>query len=131
MHQWAAEGLANTCWATYADHTSGLGPDEVKFTNYAFVFDDPEVRAYLPESMTKGLEPMDGLVTGRWMDHFDAWKKAGRPGGVPPGVRDPQPVLKGERDYKNQKSGYYLRPEVSNSCLTCFLLLTLASALDC
>ncbi|KAL1752167.1 glycoside hydrolase family 47 protein [Schizophyllum commune] len=29
LHMWAAEGLTETCWATYADMPSGLGPDGV------------------------------------------------------------------------------------------------------
>ncbi|KAI3997989.1 hypothetical protein K525DRAFT_275773, partial [Schizophyllum commune Loenen D] len=28
-HMWAAEGLTETCWATYADMPSGLGGDGV------------------------------------------------------------------------------------------------------
>lgn len=31
LHLWAAEGLAETCWLTYVDQPSGLGPDEVTF----------------------------------------------------------------------------------------------------
>jgi hypothetical protein len=29
LHMWAAEGLAQTCYLTYADQPVGLGPDEV------------------------------------------------------------------------------------------------------
>ncbi|OBZ66679.1 Mannosyl-oligosaccharide 1,2-alpha-mannosidase IC [Grifola frondosa] len=29
LHEWAAQGLAYSCWLSYADHASGLGPDEM------------------------------------------------------------------------------------------------------
>ncbi|KAF8889328.1 glycoside hydrolase [Infundibulicybe gibba] len=31
LHLWAADGLAQTCWLTYADQPSGLGPEEVRY----------------------------------------------------------------------------------------------------
>lgn len=31
LHKWAAEGLANTCWLSYHDSKTGLGPDEMFF----------------------------------------------------------------------------------------------------
>ena len=30
-HAWAAEGLAHTCWITYADTATGLGPEWIVF----------------------------------------------------------------------------------------------------
>lgn len=110
LHQWAAEGLANTCWVTYADHVSGLGPDEMRFSREDYVFDDPDTRAYVEK--VDEAKMTEGLVMGKWMHHVRQWEAAGKPGGVPPGVKDPEPVVKGERDYTMSKTGYFLRPEV-------------------
>jgi hypothetical protein len=33
LHMWAAKGLAETCYLTYADQPSGLGPEEVLFVS--------------------------------------------------------------------------------------------------
>lgn len=123
-HQWAAEGLANTCWVTYADHVSGLGPDEMKFIATDFVFDDPDTQAYVSQASQEN--KTEGLMMGRWMDHVREWENAGRPGDLPPGIKDPQPVLTGQRDYVNTKSGYLLRPEVrSQDFMPSSILLTL------
>ncbi|KII87475.1 glycoside hydrolase family 47 protein [Plicaturopsis crispa FD-325 SS-3] len=94
LHRWAAEGLANTCWMTYADQKTGLGPDEMVF--------DP-----WPVSQ-------DGS-SGRWMEHVEAWEETGRPGGVPPGLREVSPKPAGERDYRSRKSAFLLRPETLES----------------
>ena len=90
LQQWAARGLANTCWATYADSEAGLGPDEMEMAT-----------------------PRQGPAT-KWLDAVAEWEREGRPGGVPPGTRN-VPVAKGpnaEKDYRATKTGYLLRPEV-------------------
>ena len=74
LHLWAAEGLAYTCWITYADHDTGLGPDEMIMEAWD---DDP------------------AGYRGRWISHVEAWKKRGSPGGVPPGLQEVEPK---ERD---------------------------------
>jgi Glycosyl hydrolase family 47. len=88
-HEWAAQGLAYTCWMTYADQATGLGPDEMVMDSWP-----------LHES-------------GRWVHHMDQWEKAGRPGGRPPGLRDVPAESKEHRDYTANKPAYLLRPEVS------------------
>ena len=88
LHQWAAHGLAYTCWITYADTETGLGPDEM--------------------SMTHG---------DKWVEALEKWEKDGRPGGVPPGLAEAPPLKEknAQRDYRATRSGYLLRPEVSLS----------------
>ncbi|KAH9852168.1 seven-hairpin glycosidase [Lenzites betulinus] len=95
-HQWAAQGLAHTCWTTYADHATGLGPDEM-------------VMAHVP---VDDAHPRGGL----WVDLLADWEARGRPGRVPPGLKQvpPQPVA-GERDYRATKVDYLLRPETVES----------------
>ena len=88
---WAAQGLAYTCWITYADHASGLGPDEMVMEDWD---DDP------------------AGVHGRWIDHVEEWKSKGSPGGVPPGLRESEAKGRGHRDYTARKGSYLLRPEV-------------------
>ncbi|KAF9516571.1 glycoside hydrolase family 47 protein [Hydnum rufescens UP504] len=96
LHRWAAEGLTTTCWMTYAETQSGLGPEEAQFK---VTFDR--------------LHPL------KWMDTVRAWENAGREGGVPPGVKAPQLILgesrSGHRDYYLRSPGYYLRPETVES----------------
>ncbi|KAG6335737.1 hypothetical protein ID866_3361 [Astraeus odoratus] len=96
LHEWAARGLAYTCYIIYADQPSGLGPDIVVM--------DP-----WPPGQTVG----DPQFTGRWVDHLNVWMKEGRPGGVPPGLHDPTPAMDGGAlDYRIERSDYLLRPEV-------------------
>ncbi|TFK74956.1 seven-hairpin glycosidase [Pluteus cervinus] len=93
MHMWAAEGLAHTCWTTYADQESGLGPDIIDVMDYT--------------------EFENGTRTGTELEgaRFDVKS------GVPPGVpgyngtevqpeRDPA-----KRDYRVRTPAYLLRPE--------------------
>jgi len=84
-HQWAAEGLAYTCWVVYNEQASGLGPDNAKMTN-----------------------------GGKWVDAVKKWEQAGRPTGKPPGVRSPPPERDAnQREYYNTWGGQWLmRPEV-------------------
>ncbi|KAI5984317.1 glycoside hydrolase [Pisolithus albus] len=94
LHEWAARGLAYTCYVSYADQPCGLGPDEMVM--------DPWLTN-------------DGS-SGRWIDHVNAWKEEGKPGGVPPGLHEPPPVKGGgTRDYRIKKNDYLLRPEVVES----------------
>lgn len=122
LHLWAAQGIAQTCYLTYADQPTGLGP----------------------EAMWMDVDPQVGGT--RWMDAMRAWKKEqggisgwwrnspGR-GRAPPGIRDVKPwtsplaenvtvealmrpgrrkgkVNTNGRDYLIKSSAYYLRPEV-------------------
>ncbi|KAJ7199252.1 glycoside hydrolase family 47 protein [Mycena pura] len=86
-HNWAAEGLANTCWTIYDDTTSGLSPDSVIFDQWT-----------VPER-------------GRWVARLAEWEHGGRDG-PPPGVRDQarQPQQQ-QRGYSPIKDAYLLRPE--------------------
>ncbi|THH27799.1 hypothetical protein EUX98_g6396 [Antrodiella citrinella] len=137
LHLWAAEGLANTCYVLYADQPSGLGPEEVQFHSVPFKFgrrgEVEDVSSgfigFTPEQRRKREGEVDdvssgnightpkqekrseGLVRGRWMEHVREWEWAGKPGGVPPGVRDPKPAVTGKRDYASRRHEYLLRPE--------------------
>ncbi|KAG8762038.1 hypothetical protein FRC15_008679, partial [Serendipita sp. 397] len=93
LFQWAAEGLAYTCWVLYADQITGLGPEEVRFHPY---------------------NGDDNYETGRWMRHLERWKGKGRKGGVPPGLKQPPPVpgkKHKQKDYDYVNGAYLLRPE--------------------
>lgn len=87
-HAWAAEGLAHTCWITYADTATGLGPESVLFT--------------------------EGKMGRRWVEELKEWESSGK-GGIPPGVRDATPVAPGHStEYLIRDARYILRPEVSS-----------------
>ncbi|KAH7885871.1 glycoside hydrolase family 47 protein [Phlebopus sp. FC_14] len=100
LHLWAAEGIAQTCYLTYADQPSGLGPDTV--------------------SMRVGGK----FGETRWMDAMREWKKGGSVD-LPPGVKEKRPwtadprattakerdVAAIKRDYGIRNVAYYLRPE--------------------
>jgi hypothetical protein len=119
LHLWAAEGIAQTCYLTYADQATGLGPELVRMDVH------PELGAL------------------RWIDSMREWKASQsgpgwgwtRPPGwghAPPGVGDVKPwtsssgasenvtvkgLLPGKadtnaRDYFIKNAAYYLRPEV-------------------
>ncbi|KAH9967562.1 seven-hairpin glycosidase [Russula dissimulans] len=91
-HLWAAKGLANTCWALYADSATGLSPDAV---------------AMHQESSSADGSPWDG----RWVTHLARWESSGARGD-PPGVRSPEPVSNETlRDYTPINVRYPLRPE--------------------
>lgn len=76
---------------SYADQATGLGPDEMKMDRWA-----------------------DG-AQGRWIKHVERWEKEGRPGGVPPGLKEVTPAKKEDREYVHQKTTYLLRPETVES----------------
>ncbi|KAI0076610.1 seven-hairpin glycosidase [Panus rudis PR-1116 ss-1] len=119
LHQWAAEGLAQTCWITYADTATGLGPDEVKFDVGPFVQRQGKGEEYVVRN------PSEAFQAGVWMEHVREWEKRGSPGGVPPGVREVLPLSEDpevgpgpeekKKDYHPYKTGYLLRPEAVES----------------
>ncbi|KAF8628835.1 hypothetical protein AX17_005895 [Amanita inopinata Kibby_2008] len=75
IHEWAAKGLAYTCYLMYADQETGLSPDSIE--------------------MNKG---------GRkWVDVLKEWEDGGgdgRQGDVPPGLREPPKTTKGVSEWK-------------------------------
>jgi hypothetical protein len=95
LHMWAAKGLTETCYLTYADQPSGLGPEEILFVS--------------------GGE--------RWMKAMEAWRKHGGRGPIPGlGRKEPMviPLHESETQYKKhdqmdywvRNGAYLLRPEV-------------------
>ncbi|KAG5634636.1 hypothetical protein H0H81_001318 [Sphagnurus paluster] len=85
-HRWAAAGLAYTCYVSYADQRSGLGPDELQ------------------------------MVPGaKWVDSVRKWERGGRSGGVPPGLREAGTKPDGQREYWGNGKSYLLRPETVES----------------
>jgi mannosyl-oligosaccharide alpha-1,2-mannosidase len=91
LHQWAAKGLANTCWTTYIDHPTGLGPDEMIMKK------------------RDGGDPQ----AGRWYEQVEKWEREGRVG-LSPGLQEVPPAPPELRDYSAQNVAYLLRPEVSD-----------------
>ncbi|EJD49376.1 seven-hairpin glycosidase [Auricularia subglabra TFB-10046 SS5] len=94
-HRWAAEGLAYTCWAMYAENRHGLGPEDVSFKT-------------------------DGAK--RWGPVLAEWEGSAAarvPGAKPPGVGENQPLVKAgskqETDYWRHSDEYLLRPETIES----------------
>jgi hypothetical protein len=101
LHLWAADGLAQTCYLSYADQVTGVGPEELYMT------------------------PADN---GQWIYAMERWKRSGARS-LPPGVGVKEPVLvkpkreadgpepaqllKAIRDYDMKRTEYFLRPEVS------------------
>ncbi|KAF7977590.1 hypothetical protein HWV62_3186 [Athelia sp. TMB] len=113
LHMWAAESLAQTCYMTYADQPSGLGPDEV------VMFTSPEPTKQMMHPTRGGGE--------KWLDTLLKWKKSGSRG-TPPGLAMGTPVIHtyqdrkngpsqgtGLRDYTLKRTGYLLRPETLES----------------
>jgi len=92
LHQWAAQGLAYSCYISYADQLSGLGADVMEMKHH------------------------NDYTQGRWVTHLEKWKKDGRPGGVPPGVKEPELEHSDDhRDYSIRSRVYLLRPETVES----------------
>jgi hypothetical protein len=94
-HLWAAEGLTHTCWLTYADQPTGLGPDEVAFhPNTADGTDAYEV-------FQNG--------THRWVNALARWEAAGAVG-APPGTGQALPVTdRLKMEYTLRRTDYLLR----------------------
>jgi len=108
LHMWAAEGIAQTCWATYADQPTGLGPDEIMMDTILV-------------NRTETSEHAAKRETFLWIDAVEKWRKSGRRGLIP-GLKDPVPMMparkKSEnngRDYYFRRPGYLLRPEVGDN----------------
>ncbi|KIP12237.1 glycoside hydrolase family 47 protein [Phlebiopsis gigantea 11061_1 CR5-6] len=88
-HAWVAEGLAHTCWITYADSVTGLAPEVVIFR--------------------------DDNVGRKWVDELRDWENRGKVG-TPPGVRDASPVTSGQNtEYELSDKHWLLRPETIES----------------
>ncbi|KAG5353571.1 hypothetical protein C0989_005544 [Termitomyces sp. Mn162] len=112
LHLWAAEGLAQTCYLTYADQPTGLGPDEMIFNTA------PPKKSW--DSTASQWRAAQGIL---WLKVMKKWKKSGSRG-VPPGLEDKKPVapnrmnyreLRSNRDYEMNKVAYLLRPETIES----------------
>ncbi|KAJ3498804.1 hypothetical protein NMY22_g19569 [Coprinellus aureogranulatus] len=114
-HLWAAQGLAETCWITYADTKTGLGADEVlmeawprpQVTHTPTTTEEKAGRAFW-DNRQQVEDDMN--IGGRWVDHLERWEKGGRKGGVPPGVGTVKRAEKGGREWIAKKSAYLLRP---------------------
>lgn len=93
-HKWAAKGLATTCYMTYHDQPSGLGPDTMHMASFNLTATNR---------------------TGLWVEELAAWEHRGRKG-APPGL---QPVKQQPaaalRDYSQYFAPYLLRPETVES----------------
>lgn len=111
VHLWAAEGLAQACYLTYADQPSGLSPDEIVV--YA-----------TPDRSKPHLRVSGGW---RWFDTLEEWKRSGSRG-APPGLTPMSAAIYSEedrmkgpvkgaplRDYAVKKTRYLLRPETLES----------------
>ena len=98
LHMWAADGLTETCYLTYADQISGVGPDELWMAAEA--------------------------GGGTWIEAVEKWKKSGARG-TPPGLGPKAPVKYDvnassegfdtqvvSQDYTLKRQDYLLRPEV-------------------
>ncbi|KAF5377756.1 hypothetical protein D9757_008068 [Collybiopsis confluens] len=69
IHSFAAEGLGYSCWLTYADTRSGLGPDVMSMETF-----------------------QPNITEGLWLPRLEKWKEQGRRG-RPPGLREPGPAV--------------------------------------
>ena len=103
LHMWAAKGLAETCYLTYADQPSGLCPDEILFVSGSI----PWMQAMEEWRMHGGRGPIPGLG-----------KK--EPVVVPESETDSQYKKHIEMDYFMRDGSYKLRPEVSKPLLGSF-----------
>lgn len=121
LHQWAAEGLAETCWLMYHDQKSGLGPDEVRMEDYSdYMRAQGNNYRNNPGHGTNVGPAAELEKEGLWINQLQKWKKGGKEGGVPPGVPAPGQGFEREeesqkRDYRSMKGEYLLRPETIES----------------
>lgn len=93
MHMTAAEGLAMTCWLSYADQPTGLGPEIMRMVS-------------LVNSKTQA---------ALWIDAMAKWKWSGKRGS-PPGTGAKRPTLsRQDQDYIVWRPEYLLRPETIES----------------
>lgn len=97
LHFWAATGLAETCWLTYADQPSGLGPETV-------IMHHPSLDRTHPKAFAQD--------ENTWINALEKWRKS-RKGGVPPGVGIKTPIVmadeSGIQNKDNTKRGYHMR----------------------
>lgn len=109
LHLWAAEGLAQSCWLSYADQPTGLGPDEMTMPSYkegTFVWSDA-LAAWVKSSTND--------ISTLWIDAMESWKASGSKGRIP-GLGVPVPVKdKSAKEYTMRRQGYLLRPETVES----------------
>lgn len=82
LHLWAAEGLAQTCWLTYADQPSGLGPDEVIMSSV---------------SSKKTWDVLGNQWSAKdvsvlWVNSMKKWKNSGSRG-LPPGLMEKKQII--------------------------------------
>ncbi len=118
LHMWAAEGIAQTCYLTYADSATGLGPDEIMIMDGSHRKTNQEENG-MDTVRRRRVDPDSYL----WIDVLDRWKWGGAKG-VVPGLEAKEPVVYTEaqrlnrkgrgRDYIFRKTEYLLRPEVNN-----------------
>ncbi|KAH0835804.1 glycoside hydrolase [Lanmaoa asiatica] len=133
VHLWAAEGIAQTCYLTYADQPTGLGPEIVRMDV------DPEVGGIRWIDAMRAWKAGEGEQGGGKGRRGGRWKNEPGWGHLPPGVRDMKPWTsplyenvtveglvrpvrsKGKgpdtfgRDYLIKDTAYYLRPETVES----------------
>ncbi|KAL0060424.1 hypothetical protein AAF712_012793 [Marasmius tenuissimus] len=114
LHLWAAEGLGYSCWLSYADQQTGLGPDEMDMMFEPPVRPTQETTTGNPLAHVSIVPPPKSK--GLWIDLVDEWKKKGKPLKRPPGLREVPPEFSPrKRGYANRKASYLLRPETIES----------------
>ncbi|KAJ3560592.1 hypothetical protein NP233_g10736 [Leucocoprinus birnbaumii] len=121
LHQWAAEGLAETCWLMYHDEESGLGPDEARMEDYGnYLKNKGSNYRNDPGHGTNSGSFTEMEKEGLWVNQISEWEKDGKKGGVPPGVPAPghsfeRVEASKDRDYRSMRREYLLRPETIES----------------
>jgi hypothetical protein len=79
LQRWAAEGLGTTCWLTYADHVTGLGPDEVMFTRWSSPKKEASEKPSklskwrVSDKRQKSLASPNAILQGRWSHVLKEW----------------------------------------------------------
>ncbi|KIL65318.1 glycoside hydrolase family 47 protein [Amanita muscaria Koide BX008] len=119
-HMWAARGLAYTCYISYADQASGLGPDVWQMVLGGRKWVD--VLKEWEEGNAKEEKQLD--VVQEMKEGGEGGLKRGV-GDIPPGLGEPEKQKsndsatweerRSKRDYYNAASAYMLRPETIES----------------
>ncbi|PFH46692.1 glycoside hydrolase family 47 protein [Amanita thiersii Skay4041] len=128
VHMWAAEGLGYTCYVSYRDQETGLGPDVLQMTTGGQRWVDvlrawEEGREIPQESPSRqgghgGESEKEQEQTG--VNEVE-WEERAYERGLPPGLGEPpaehgtKDGSRAARDYSNRSSGYLLRPETVES----------------
>ena len=116
LHNWAAAGLAHSCWLMYAEQPTGLAPEEVVFQRSPNV--NPGGMGRILSKTGDGEEELSN--DDLWIDAVQRWKNKGKRG-MPPGVPNKsgngaaKPLLGANadrREYFALNPKYLLRPEV-------------------